>query len=201
VEGLEELDRYPWSGHAVLLGNGKMEGQVVEGVLGYFGKGASKARKRYREFIADGISMGRRKEFSSGGLKRSRSLAENGRGYEAFDSRVLGGSEFVQDLWRKEELKDKIKRSLSLMELVEGVAHFFDIHPDEIRRPRKEWFLAQVRGVVCYLAVRELGYRGVETGKELRLGPAGVSIAVRRGEAYLKEKPGLKEKLTSAINK
>ena len=26
-------------------------------------------------------------------------------------------------------------------------------------------------------------------GKELRLRPAGVSIAVRRGEAYLKEKP------------
>jgi hypothetical protein len=100
--------------------------------------------------------------------EKNRSLAENGRGYEAFDWRVLGGSEFVQDLWRKEELKD------------------------EIRRPRKEWFLAQVRGVVCYLAVRELGYRGVGTGKELRLGPAGVSIAVRRGEAYLKEKPGLK---------
>jgi hypothetical protein len=41
----------------------------------------------------------------------------------------------------------------------------------------------------------------VETGKELGLGPAGVSIAIRRGEAYLKEKPGLEEKITSAINK
>jgi hypothetical protein len=198
---LEELDRYPWSGHAVLLGNRKMEGQVVEGVLGYFGKGVSKARKGYREFIGDGISMGRRKEFSGGGLKRSQSLAEGGGGYEAFDSRVLGGSEFGQDLQQKEELKDKIKGSLPWMELVERVAHFFDLHPDEIRRPRKDRFLAQVRGVVCYLAVRELGYRGVETGKELRLGPAGVSIAVGRGEAYLKEKPGLKEKITSAINK
>ncbi len=85
-------------------------------------------------------------------------MAKKGRGNEAFDSRVLGGSEFVQDLQQREELKGKIKRSLPLMELLERVAHFFDLPPDEIRRPRKDRFLAQVRGVVCYLAVRELGY-------------------------------------------
>jgi chromosomal replication initiation ATPase DnaA len=109
---------------------------------------------------------------------------------------MLGGSEFVQDLEQKEELRGKIKGTLPLMELVDRVAHFFDLAPDNIRRPRKDRFFAQVRGVVCYLAIRELGHRGLETGKELCLRPAGVSIAVRRGEAFLTEKPGLKEKIT-----
>lgn len=201
VQALEELDQYRWSGHCVLLGNGKMEGQVIEEVLEYFGKRISGARKRYREFIADGISMGRREEFRGGGLRRSQSLVKKGRAYEVFDSRVLGSEEFVESLRQKKELKDKIKRSLPLAELVERVASFFDLPPDEIRRPRKDRFLAEVRGIVCYLALRELGYRGLETGKELCLGPAGVSIALRRGETFLKGKPGLKEKVTLAIIK
>jgi len=34
-----------------------------------------------------------------------------------------------------------------------------------------------------------------------RLGAAGVSIAARRGEVFLRENPGLKERLISTIDK
>ena len=39
--------------------------------------------------------------------------------------------------------------------------------------------------LVCALAVRELGYTGVEVGRHLGLKRAGVSLAARRGEAVL----------------
>ena len=52
-----------------------------------------------------------------------------------------------------------------------------------------------------YLSVRVLGYKGLEIGKMLCLGAAGVSIAARRGEVFLKENHGLKEKIISTINK
>lgn len=201
VNVLEELDRYPWSGHVVLLGKGEMKGQVVEEVLQLFATKTSTARKKYLEFIAAGISRGRRENLVGGGLKKSQALAKNGLADEAFDSRVLGSGEFVERLQEKEELKDIIKASLPLSALVERVSSFFDLQPDEICRPRKVRFFAEIRGVVCYLGVRVFGYKGLEIGKMLCLGAAGVSIAARRGEVFLKENPGLKEKIISIIDK
>lgn len=43
-------------------------------------------------------------------------------------------------------------------------------------------------------ARRSCGWRA-EAGKEMHLGPAGVSIAVRRGELLTRDNPGLKEKI------
>jgi hypothetical protein len=49
--------------------------------------------------------------------------------------------------------------------------------------------------------MRGEAYEGLEVGKELGLSPSGVSNAVRRGEAFLKSKPGLKEKIISELEK
>jgi REP element-mobilizing transposase RayT len=38
VKTMVALDNYPWSGHAVILGFQKMEGQTIETVLNFFGK-------------------------------------------------------------------------------------------------------------------------------------------------------------------
>jgi hypothetical protein len=38
VKSVEELEDYPWSGHAVLLGKREMGGQVTEEVLQRFGR-------------------------------------------------------------------------------------------------------------------------------------------------------------------
>jgi putative transposase len=121
VKVLEELDRYPWSGHAVLLGKGKMKGQVVAEVLELFGRRIPAARKRYQEFVAAGVSMGKREDLVGGGLKKSLALEKNGLAYEAFDSRVLGSGEFVERLQGKEALKDRMKASLPLSAVVERV--------------------------------------------------------------------------------
>jgi len=201
VKGLKELDRYPWSGHAVLLGKGKMKGQVVGEVLELFGRRIRAARKRYQEFVAAGVSMGRREDLVGGGSKRSLALERDGLAHEAFDSRVLGSGEFVERLQEKEALKDRMKASLPLSALVERVLSFFDLQPEEIYRPRKARFFAEIRGVVCYLGVRVYGYKGLEVGRRLCLGAAGVSIAARRGEVFLRENPGLKERLISTIDK
>jgi hypothetical protein len=46
-----------------------------------------------------------------------------------------------------------------------------------------------------------MGYKGFELGKELNLGASGVSIALRRGESFLQERPGLKEGILSILAK
>ncbi len=44
---LKELDRYSYSGHSALIGKKKREWQVVEYVLGFFGRRVGDARKGY----------------------------------------------------------------------------------------------------------------------------------------------------------
>ena len=76
VADLDELDRYRWSGHAVLLETRDLPGQETIEVLARFGKNKSRARHGYRQFLDDGIAAGRRDELTGGGLKRSRHANE-----------------------------------------------------------------------------------------------------------------------------
>jgi REP element-mobilizing transposase RayT len=49
VKNLEELDQYPWGGHAVLLGNRIFAGQETEAVLDRFGQKLGTSRKAIGE--------------------------------------------------------------------------------------------------------------------------------------------------------
>ena len=71
VNGLEDLDQYPWTGHSALVGVVNREWQDVDFVLGQFGRVAGEARARYREFVASGAEQGRREDLQGGGLVRS----------------------------------------------------------------------------------------------------------------------------------
>jgi REP element-mobilizing transposase RayT len=200
VASLEELDTYPWAGHAVLLGHRQLAGQETESVLERFGKRVVTARRNYRQFVADGIMTGRRDDLVGGGLKRSQGKREN-REYESFDARVLGGGAFVDSLKEDFRLRDKMKSAVTLTQLLEIVATALTIEPDSIRKPSKSRAPAAARGVICHLAIYELGYTGSEVGKFLHLGPTGVSLAARRGEKILKADSMLLKKTMDAIDK
>ena len=104
VGSLEELERYRWSGHAVVLNRIRHEWQNRDAVLEYFGKRDSSARQAYREFVASESGLGRQPELTGGGLIRSiggwsevKSLRK--RGEKQFsDERILGSGEFVKEI-------------------------------------------------------------------------------------------------------
>ena len=198
VADMTELDRYPWSGHAVLMGQHELEGQELLEILQRFGRNPSQSRQSYRQFIADGIKVGRRKDLVGGGLKRSMGKINGEGDYENFDERILGSGSFVDSLQQEEQLKDKIKSKITIPELVKSVCEVLRLEPEAVRRPSKCRELAEARGIVCYIACCKLGYRGNEAGRELQLGPAGVSIASRRGERAIMGNPAL-EKLCSVL--
>ena len=64
-------NRYPWTGHSVLLGTARHPWQAVEAILGQFGRRVREARHRYRQFVGEGIRQGRRPDLEGGGLHRS----------------------------------------------------------------------------------------------------------------------------------
>jgi hypothetical protein len=81
---IDELDSYPWSVHAVLMGKQELSGQSIDDVLLLFGQKKKVARQAYREFVLDGIQQGKRDDLVGGGLRRSQGARYMGE-YEAYD--------------------------------------------------------------------------------------------------------------------
>ena len=71
VRTLTELNKYPYSGHSVLMGRKKRPWQDVDYVLSYFDDTPRRARKEYVSYVEASLDQGRRKELTGGGLIRS----------------------------------------------------------------------------------------------------------------------------------
>lgn len=109
VSDLSALDSYPWCGHSVLMGRQHRHWQDTDYVLSWFAKTAGAARRAYRDFVMEGIPMGRRPELVGGGLIRSQggwsqvvSMRKRGR-RELSDERILGSGDFVERMIREAE--------------------------------------------------------------------------------------------------
>jgi putative transposase len=200
VRTLEELDRYLWSGHAVLMGNQELEGQEVKEVLGRFGQNMGRAVEQYRRFVSEGIGMGHREDLVGVGM-RGRPAKNAPGGGEVLDPRILGDKSFSERILRDRPLREKGRALFPPSELIEKVSSILGIKSELLRRPSKSRSFAQARGIICYVAIRELGYSGVELARELNLGAAGVSRALNRGESLFRENPDIKERILSEISK
>jgi REP element-mobilizing transposase RayT len=201
VKTLEELDRYPWSGHTVLMGHWTLEGQVVDEVLEHFGRSLSRARGQYRHFVSDGLEMGRREEFVGGGGRGKQAIKSDAENSDHVDSRILGDRVFADQVLRNRRLSERGRVSISLSELIERVSGILNVDPTLIRQPSKIRLFAEARGIISYVGIRELGYKGLEVGQELNLGAGGVSIALRRGESILSKKPEIREEILRKLVK
>lgn len=197
VKTIDELDNYPWSGHAVLMGRWGLQGQKADDVLVMFGRKKSSARQKYRDFVIDGIKNGRRDELVGGGLRRSRGVSHSGDG-EAYDERILGSGEFVEGLWRVGQPREISRAKMSLDGIIQGTAELVGIKAELLRQRNRTKECAAAKAVICYLAVREGGFSGVEVAKSLNLTRSGVSVAMKRGHLIVTENPTLWGKL---INK
>jgi hypothetical protein len=94
-----------------------------------------------------------------------------------------------------------MKRVVTLTQLLAIVSAALTLDPDLVRKPSKSRAPAAARGIMCHLAIYELGYTGSEVGKFLHLGPTGVSLASRRGEKILKADLVLLKGIMAAIEK
>lgn len=199
VKTLRELDRYRWSGHSVLMGYENRPWQAREEVLSYFGRSQWAARKKYRQFIFEGISMGRREDLV-GGTKRGGGEKQDRGSRRRFDNRILGSSTFIEELLAEEErvtqerLLFKRKRT-NVEEFINLVGKKFGVTEEEIIGRSQERKASKARSVFCYLGSRELGLTGRELARAFGLTPAAIHYAVVRGETFLKENEGVEDGL------
>ena len=142
VEDLKELDKYLWTGHSAILGRRKnplipsipdvskkkgietknkseisLAERTTQDVLLHFGETLKVARRRYRQFVKNGIDQGKRPELQGGGMVRSAGGEKGGllgrkkEEREKGDARILGSGDFVNEtLTQSETLLEKSTR-------------------------------------------------------------------------------------------
>jgi putative transposase len=194
VKTIDELDIYPWCGHAVLMGTQQLSGQSIDEVLLLFGQKKKSARQKYREFVLDGIKHGHRNDLVGGGLHRSQGI-RNPEECEAYDERILGSGEFVESLWRKTETDEILVPKISINDITQRAAEMLDVKVELLRQRNRIKELVDMRAAICYLAVRECNFSGVAVARALNMTRSGVSMAVKRGGEIVSGNPALRGRL------
>ena len=180
------------------MGKKKSDWQDTDYILKFFHTKLSIARRRYREYVKKGISVGKRPDLIGGGLVRSAGGWDALKGlrrikaYMKGDERILGDGDFVETVLkaskdvfdRKYLLKD---RGYDLNAVVDRVAEVLGVNRAEVLSPGRQPRRVQARSLVCYWASRELGMSMVELSKRLKISQPSVSQSANRGEKIAKE--------------
>ena len=199
VKSLKGLDKYPFSGHSALMGKYQRDFQDTAYVLQLFGEKVPAARKAYRAYVQKGISQGRRTELVGGGLIRSAggwAVVKAMRGAQdrmKGDERILGDGEFTQSVLDEaaERLKERYRlqaQGYDLDKVTRRVSSELKIDPDQVWASGKHPITVKARSLLCYWAVRKLGYSATALSKQLGVSQPSVSISVKRGEQIAKTK-------------
>ncbi len=152
-------------------------------VLSYFGETSAVAICRYESFVMEAACIGHREEFGGGGMRRSSAFLEIPIGKEAFDERVLGCGQFVEDMWSEQD--ESHEPLPSLESVLKAVADHYEVSFEQLRHPNKTRKVSSARAAACFVAERFFGYSGVGIAHILNITSSGVAVAARRGEELI----------------
>lgn len=191
ISSIGELDSYPWSGHSEVIGKKKCEWMDTDYILKRFTEKRKDAAKRYRQFVADGIPLGRISELSGGGLirsmggwsqvlslRRAKLMAES-------DERVLGSSEFVNEILKETDEREQRQLKLRLsgrtiQTIIAEECKSAKVNPSELKNGSRRSEVSAVRASIAQKGIDELGLSMAEIARHLGVNTSSVVRAVRR---------------------
>jgi len=192
VKDLLDLERYPWSGHKILMGREKASWQNSDEVLNYFDNTMGRARLKYRRFLQDGLKQGRRPDFSGEkltllGVKNREDQQTEPRGGMG-DRRILGNAEFAENILSRHHKIPDTKTSRTTWEyFLKKIADRFNLSETELVSGSKLQPIVHARCILSYLAVRHLGMRATEVAQLLKVSQPAISKGLLRGEEIIKQ--------------
>ena len=194
VKDLTELERYPYCGRGTITGNVIYEWQDRDYILSYFGGRERGAVKAYREFVREGISLGRRPELVGGGLVRSLggwsevlSLRRQGK-RELSDDRVLGSGAFVEQVLKETAgnlrqrywgrgLQKRVQRLTAVM------CQKHRVTVQELRSGSRRGKTARPRTELIQRLVKHHGLPLAEIARQVGISTSGVSKVLSRTQS------------------
>lgn len=190
VTDLAHLDRYPWCGHAALVGRANHGWQDRKYVLAWFGRDERTAIPAYRKYMLEGLSRGRRPELVGGGLVRSLGSWAEVRAMRRrtertlTDERILGSGDFVEQMMQADDrLKDERLREQRLREaatVIRKICQRENINPEELRAGSQRKRVSKVRGQIAVELVTGLGLPLADVARRVGVSTSGISKALSR---------------------
>lgn len=160
---------YQWSSHRAYLGKADLSWLTTDWVLSQFGTRIAIARRRYDQFVTEGMEERHREEFYQG--------LEN--------TRILGEDRFIEEVLRKANVTYKSPPTLGV--LIQQVCQTYGMRPEELSSPGRTQERAEARGVVAWLAVRLGSGTLKDVAEQFGRDGSTMSMAVRRIEDKAKE--------------
>jgi hypothetical protein len=160
-------------------------------VLAQFGRRASDAKDAYRKFVADGVTLGRRRELVAGGLARSagewfavRSQRPR-RSRELSDERILGSGEFVEPILREADARalrqhGARKGNRDAERVVAEECKKSGVSLTELRSGSRRGRLPAVRTRIVRGLVENYGVGVAEVARRVGISTSGVSKILTR---------------------
>jgi REP element-mobilizing transposase RayT len=191
VKGLSELDRYRWSGHAVVVGKIVNDWQDRDYVLRWFGRRQGAAIRAYRDFVASGLGQGRRPELVGGGLIRSaggwsavKALRRRGM-REKGDERILGSSDFVlqvvQEADRRLQYHFPLAERIGKAEqLLSSACQQAGISAEALRTGGRRREMSGLRMKLAQTFLNEMGLSLAEAGRLLGVSSSAIAHSLNR---------------------
>lgn len=155
---------YPWSSHPIYLGLKKSNLVEEKFVLSCFAKREKEARKRYQNFVDEGLEHGHQDIF-----------------YKTTEG-CLGDDEFIEEIREKTEGKLEFVPSHPLDKILDAVSKTLEISAEAILRVSSNRREAFARAIFSYLSVRLYGKKITEVANYLSRDSATISKSVRKIE-------------------
>ena len=191
VSTLDELNRYPWSGHRAIMGNKVIPWMSVDDVLTRFGKRVGAARREYQQFVEEGMGMGRVPELTGGGLVRSMggwskvvALRRKG-GKEESDERILGDGKFVDAVLQGVEERQlrqlKVRRrGVTVRDIIAEECDRAGVSVGELIHGSRRSSVSGVREVIAHRCAQEIELSAAEIARQLGVTTSSIVRALER---------------------
>jgi putative transposase len=186
VQEVADLRRYPWTGHAALMGGADRPWQDRATVLAYFGQNRRRAVTRYEAFAREGVAAGKRADLVGGGLIRSLGgwsevLSVRRKGLKvAADARILGSGAFTEHVLAAAGRQEKetlrlARKVVDLATLSRSITAGQGIPERELRSGRRQPAVVRARRLFCQVAVQGMGHSGAGVARFLGVTTSSVN--------------------------
>lgn len=199
VDTIDQLDRYPWTGHSVIVGRLIAAWQTTGEVLGRFEAGKSTAVTAYRQFILDGWNMGKQERLTGGGLRRSAGgwqnvikAARDGEFWRGEDQ-ILGDDAFVNKALRKAEEEMRKKEAArragwDLERLAGKICGIMGVSRVDLARRGRQNKISFAKGLIAYWGRTRFGWSATEIARFMEMSRPGIHKAFNVGKRIVQEK-------------
>lgn len=193
IKTIEELDRYPWSGHSAIIGKRKHKWMDTEYILYQFADKRKTSRRKYREFIEEGIGLGHMAELTGGGLIRSLGgwsqviSSRRKRIKEESDERILGSGDFVNEILKETEEREirqlKLRQSGKTVKgMIEEECAKEKVSTIELKSGSRRSRVSNLRAKIAWRSMNELGLSMAEIARHLGVNTSSVTRVIAKLE-------------------